>query len=53
VYVKLGSSATTSSYTIKLFPQSYWEIPFGYTNVVSGFWTMAVSGNMFVDELSE
>jgi len=53
VYVKLGSVATTSSYTIKLFPQSYFEIPFGYTNVVSGFWTTAVSGNMFVDELSQ
>ena len=42
LYLKLGTTATISDYTIKLFPLSYYEVPYGYTGEIDGFWSNAV-----------
>lgn len=41
MYVKLGSTASISSFEIKLFPLSYYELPYGYTGEVDGIWSSA------------
>lgn len=51
LYVKMGALASTTDYTIKLFPQSYWEVPFGYTGEIDGVWASA-TGFAKVDELT-
>lgn len=42
LYVKLGPTATTSDFTIKLFPLSYYEVPYGYTGIIDGIWSNSI-----------
>lgn len=51
LYVKLGATASTTSYTIKLKTDDYYEVPYGYTGVVDGIWSSA-TGNAYVTEVS-
>lgn len=46
LYVKYGTAATTSSYTVKMLPGAHYEFPRGrggeiYTGVVHGIWSSA------------
>ncbi len=56
LYVKLGTTASTSSYTVAL-PASgsssfnYYEVPFGYTGIIDGIWASA-NGSARVTELT-
>ena len=50
-YLKLGTTASTASFTIKLFPYCYWEVPFNYVGEIDGIWATA-SGAALVDELT-
>lgn len=52
LYVKLGATASTTSFTIKLDPGDYYEIPFGYTGVVDGIWASDASGAARITELT-
>lgn len=52
LYVKLGGTASTTSFTIKLDAQDYYEIPFGYTGVVDGIWASDASGAARITELA-
>lgn len=56
VYVKLGTTASTSSYTIALggsgaAPFTYYEVPFGYTGKIDAIWASA-NGNARMTEFS-
>lgn len=51
LYVKLGAVASTTDYTVKLFPLSYYEIPYGYTGQIDGIWNSA-NGFARIDELT-
>ena len=51
LFVKLGATASATSYTKKLGTDEYWEIPFGYTGVIDGIWDLA-NGNAYVTELT-
>lgn len=51
LYIKLGVTASSNDFTIKLFPACYYEIPFGYTGEVDGLWVSAV-GYARIGELS-
>jgi len=51
LYVKLGATASLTSYTKQLDVDEYWEIPFGYTGQIDGLWTLA-NGNAYVTELT-
>lgn len=38
LFLKLGNSASTTSYTVQMTPQTYYEVPFGWTGSVNGIW---------------
>ncbi len=50
LYLKLGSGATLTDFTIRIFPVSYYEVPFGYTGEIDGFWVSA-TGSARIGEL--
>lgn len=39
LYIKLGTTASLSDFTIKLFPFCYYEVPFGYTGEIDAVWS--------------
>ena len=49
LYLKLGITASAVSFTLKMEPSSYYEVPFGYTGRVDGIWAIA-SGSARVTE---
>lgn len=52
LYVKLGATASTTSFTIQIFQNSYWELPASYTGAIDGIWASGASGNARITELS-
>ncbi len=52
LYVKFGTTASTSSYTIQMAANSYYELPQPcYTGIVDGIWASA-TGNARITEVS-
>ena len=51
LYLKLGATATTSDFTVKIFPLGYYEVPYGYTGEIDAIWNTA-SGFARIDELT-
>lgn len=44
LYLKLGATASTTSFTVKLNQDDYYEVPFGYTGIIDGIWASDASG---------
>ena len=51
LYLKLGATASTTSFTQKMQPDGYYEVPFGYTGIIDGLWASA-TGNARITELT-
>ncbi len=51
LYIKLGTTASNTSYSILLMPNSYWEVPNDYTGEIDGIWA-AAQGNARITELT-
>lgn len=51
LYLKLGTAASTTSYTTQMLPGAYYEIPTSYSGIITGLWS-AVNGNALVTELT-
>lgn len=51
LYLKLGATASTTSYTYKMYTDDCVEVPFGYTGIIDGIWASA-TGNARITELS-
>ncbi len=51
VYIKLGTTASNTSYSILLMPNSYWEVPSDYTGEIDAIWSSA-NGNARITELT-
>ena len=52
LYLKLGATASTSSYTVQLFQDDIFELPFPvYTGAIDGIWGSA-TGNARITELT-
>lgn len=53
LFLKLGTTASATSYTIKMPGTSYYELPFNpiYTGEIDGIWDVA-NGNLRITELS-
>jgi hypothetical protein len=50
LYLKYGSGASATSYTVKLAAGDYWEMPLpAYTGIVTGIWASA-NGFAYVTE---
>jgi hypothetical protein len=52
LYLKLGTTASTTSYTAQLQPYDLYEVPGGYTGVIDGIWSADASGAARVTELT-
>ena len=52
LYLKLGATASTSSFTVKMVAGSYFEVPFGYAGIIDGIWSSDASGKALLTELS-
>lgn len=53
LYVKLGAAAALDSFTIKIFADSGWTVPFGYTGVITGIWDEAGGSAHITEFLDE
>ncbi len=52
LYLKLGATASTTSYTVQVPSQGFYELPqVVYTGVIDGIWASA-NGNAYVTEIS-
>jgi len=53
LYLKLGATASTTSYTVQIAAGGYYELPLGriYTGAIDGIWASA-NGNVRITELS-
>lgn len=51
LYLKLGATASATSYTVKMFQNDYFETPFGYTGAIDGIWDVA-TGNARITEVT-
>lgn len=50
-YVKFGATASTTSFTVKLQPNAYYEMPEPiYTGAIDGIWDSAPTGSMRITE---
>jgi hypothetical protein len=49
--VKLGSTASATSYTVKIITDAYYEVPFGFTGIITGI-TASGTATLRVTELS-
>lgn len=52
LYLKLGATASTSSFTVQMAAASYYEVPYGYTGVIDGIWASDASGAARMTELT-
>jgi hypothetical protein len=50
-FVKLGATASNTSFTVRMSSQTYYEVPFGFTGQIDGIQNVA-NGNMRVTELT-
>jgi hypothetical protein len=41
VFLKLGTGASSTSYTVKMKSRDYYEVPYGYTGAVHAYWVEA------------
>ena len=51
LYIKLGTTASTSSFTVRLMPNAYFQVPDSYTGRIDGIWSNA-NGFARTDELT-
>lgn len=52
LYLKFGATASATSFTAKLQPESYFEVPYGYTGIIDGIWASDASGSARITELT-
>ena len=51
LYVKYGTGASSTSYTVAVAAGGYWEMPGVYTGVISGIWAADGDGTALVTEV--
>jgi hypothetical protein len=50
LYLKLGTGASLTSYTVRMTAYAYFEVPFGYVGPINGYWA-AASGSARITEV--
>ena len=51
LYLKMGATASVTSYTVKIGAGGYYEVPFGFSGILDGIWSSA-AGSARVTELT-
>lgn len=52
LFLKLGATATTASFTVRIGSQDYFEVPFSYTGIIDGIWAPVASGFVVITEFT-
>lgn len=52
LYLKLGATASATSFTVKMAADGYYEVPYGYTGIIDGIWASDASGAARITELT-
>ena len=52
LYLNLGTGASAASYTVRMTPNAYYEIPFGYSGQINGYWA-AANGAALVTQVTQ
>lgn len=52
LYVKFGTTASATDFTVKMAAGAYYEVPFGYTGRIDGIWANNASGSARMTEIS-
>ena len=52
LFVKLGATASLTSFTVRLSADEVYEVPAGYTGIIDGIWNPQASGFARVTELT-
>lgn len=52
LYLKCGSTASSTSFTVVMAARSYYELPFKYTGVIDGIWSSAAGGYVRITEFT-
>lgn len=53
LYLKYGTTASATSFTVKIPPGAYWEMPLPiYTGAIDGIWSADASGAARITELT-
>ena len=52
LYIKLGATAATSSFTVRVGSQSYYEVTGKYTGIIDGIWASGGGGDAKITELT-
>lgn len=53
MWLKFGTSATSSDFTVKIDGDFYYEVPFGYTGVLHAAWDVGGSGSALITEVTQ
>lgn len=51
LYLMLGTTSSTASFTVKMYQDDYYEVPYSFTGAIKGIWNVA-SGAARVTELT-
>jgi hypothetical protein len=51
LYVKFGTTASNTSFTVRMIANAYYEVPFSHTGRIDGIWASA-TGNARVTEFT-
>jgi hypothetical protein len=51
LYLKLGATASLTSFTARLVPNAYYEVPFRFIGIIDGIWAANGSGAARITEL--
>jgi hypothetical protein len=52
MYAKMGVTASLTSYSLEIFPGSYWEVPNDWTGEIDAVFASGVMGSCLVSELT-
>jgi hypothetical protein len=50
LYVKFGSTASTTSFTVLMVASAYYEVPAGYVGIITGVWASATGSARVTEE---
>lgn len=51
LYLKFGTTASTTSFTVPLTANTYYEVPAGYTGIIDGIWASATGAARVTEEV--
>ena len=52
VLVELGAAPTATSFSFRLAPEGYYELPYGFTGQLQGLWLEAGGSGVLVREIT-